>query len=59
MQMLTHYAGLAYNISEPTLKRWRASQGQDVSPGTTVAWRYPCPLNYEPGTLCSYSFALD
>ena len=57
--LLTHSSGMSYDIFNPVLQKWRASQGQQVSPGKTVAERYDCPLLYEPGTAWGYSPSID
>jgi CubicO group peptidase (beta-lactamase class C family) len=58
-QLLTHSSGLAYDLFNPTIQKWRASQGQSIAPGTTVRERYLGPLLYEPGTDWEYSPAID
>jgi CubicO group peptidase (beta-lactamase class C family) len=58
-QLLTHSSGLAYDLFNPTIQKWRASQGQPIAPGTTVRERYLGPLLYEPGTGWEYSPAID
>ena len=50
---------MSYDIFDPLLQKWRASRGQEVSPGTTIASKYGCPLLYEPGTAWGYSPAID
>jgi CubicO group peptidase (beta-lactamase class C family) len=58
-QLLTHSSGLAYDLFNPTIQKWRQSQGQPIAPGTTVLERYLGPLLYEPGTGWEYSPAID
>ena len=58
-QLLTHSSGLAYDMFNPTIQQWRASQGQPIAPGTTIRERYLGPLLYEPGTGWEYSPAID
>jgi len=54
-QLLTHSSGLAYDMFNPTIQQWRASQGQPISPSTTIREPYLGPLLYEPGTGWEYS----
>jgi CubicO group peptidase (beta-lactamase class C family) len=56
--LLTHSSGLAYDLFNPTIQKWRKSQGQPIAPGTTVQERYLGPLLYEPGTAWEYSPAI-
>ena len=57
--LLTHSSGMSYDIFNPRLQKWRASQGQRLSSGKTVAEKYSCPLLYEPGTGWDYSPSID
>ena len=58
-QLLTHSAGLGYDLFNPTIQKWRRSRGEAIAPGTTVKERYLGPLLYEPGTGWQYSPAID
>ncbi len=58
-QLLTHSAGMAYDLFNPTTQKWRKSQGQEISPGTTIKERYLTPLLYEPGRGWEYSPSID
>jgi CubicO group peptidase (beta-lactamase class C family) len=49
-QLLTHSSGLVYDMFNPTIQQWRASQGQPIEPGVTIRERYLGALPYEPGT---------
>ena len=58
--LLTHSAGLGYDLFHPVIQKWRRSRGQEsIAPGTTVHERYLGPLLYEPGTGWEYSPAID
>jgi len=57
--LLTHSSGMSYDIFNPILQKWRASQGHTLGSGTTVAERHNCPLLYEPGTSWDYSPSVD
>ncbi|MCJ1397015.1 hypothetical protein MMC11_000207 [Xylographa trunciseda] len=57
--LLTHSSGMSYDVFDPVLQQWRASQGQQIGQGKTVASKYDCPLLYEPGTAWGYSPAID
>lgn len=56
---MTHSSGLAYDVFDPTLIKWRAWQKQGCSQGKTVPEKYTFPLLYEPGSKWSYSVGLD
>jgi CubicO group peptidase (beta-lactamase class C family) len=49
-QLLTYSSGLVYDMFNPTIQQWRASQGQPIEPGVTIRERYLGALPYEPGT---------
>lgn len=57
--LVTHTSGLAYDIFDPTLMKWRNWQKKGLSQGKTVPEKYSFPLLYEPGTRWSYSVGLD
>lgn len=57
--LLTHSSGMGYDFVNPILQKWRASQGQTISRGKTIASRFDCPLLFEPGTAWSYSPSID
>ena len=50
---------MSYDLFDPQLQKWRASQGQRPGEGKTIASKYSCPLRYEPGTAWAYSPAID
>ena len=50
---------MSYDLFDLTLQKWRASQGQKVGEGKTVASKFSCPLLYEPGTAWGYSPSID
>ena len=50
---------MSYDIFEPRLQAWRASQGQKPGAGNTIKDKYYCPLLFEPGTSWSYSGGTD
>ena len=58
-RMLTHSSGMGYDLFDPMLMKWRASQGQELGQGKTIQERYSYPLLFEPGTDWRYSPALD
>ena len=58
-QMLTHTAGMAYDLFNVKMIGWRKSRGEQVAPGTTTLERYAGPLIYEPGTSWEYSVGID
>ena len=39
--------------------KWRASRGEQLSPGKTIPEKYTFPLLYEPGEWWSYSVGID
>jgi CubicO group peptidase (beta-lactamase class C family) len=57
--LLTHSAGLGYDLFNPTIQKWRQSRGEAIAQGTTTLERYFGPLLYEPGTGWEYSPAID
>jgi CubicO group peptidase (beta-lactamase class C family) len=57
--LLTHSAGMAYDLFSPPMMKWRKYNGQRIAPGTTIKERYLHPLLYEPGTGWEYSPAID
>ncbi|KAK0107817.1 hypothetical protein ONS96_003607 [Cadophora gregata f. sp. sojae] len=55
-QLLTHSSGIAYDIFDPTLTRWRASRGEQPSLGAgDMIYRGTVPLLFEPGESYAYS----
>ena len=58
-QLLTHSAGLGYDLFNPMLQKWRKSRGERTGVGETIQERYLGPLLYEPGTGWEYSPAMD
>lgn len=48
--LLTHSSGLAYDLFNPMIQKWRRSRGEPIGHGTTTLKRYLGPLLYEPGT---------
>ncbi|KAH7397682.1 beta-lactamase/transpeptidase-like protein [Cadophora sp. MPI-SDFR-AT-0126] len=55
-QLLTHSSGIAYDIFEPNLMRWRASRGEQASLGSgDMIYRGTVPLLFEPGESYAYS----
>ena len=50
---------MSYDIFDPNLVAWRASQGQKPGAGDTIKEKYLCPLIYEPGTSWMYSAGTD
>ena len=50
---------MSYDIFEPKLQAWRASQGQKPGAGNTIKEKYSCPLLFEPETSWSYSGGTD
>ena len=56
--LLTHSAGLSYEMMSPLLLRFRAQRGEKPDAGLTVVERN-APLLYEPGTSWSYGTSLD
>jgi CubicO group peptidase (beta-lactamase class C family) len=50
---------MSYDIFNPILQKWRASQGHVMGSGATVMERHNCPLLYEPGTSWEYSPSVD
>ena len=57
--LITHSAGLSYDIFNPVLQKWRASRGEKPGHGKTVFEKYGTPLTYPPGEKWEYSCALD
>jgi CubicO group peptidase (beta-lactamase class C family) len=57
--LLTHSAGMAYDLFSPPMMKWRKFNGQPIAPGTTLLERYLNPLLYEPGTSWEYSPGID
>ena len=57
--LLTHSSGIAYDLFDPTLQKYRAFQGKGLSKGKTVQEKYLYPLLYEPGTAWSYGASID
>ena len=56
---MTHSSGLSYDLFDPKLMEWRASQNQKIDQGQTIPERYSFPLLYEPGTAWMYSVGVD
>ena len=57
--LLTHSAGMAYDLFSPPMMKWRKYNGQRIAPGSTIRERYLNPLNYEPGESWEYSPGID
>ena len=57
--LLTHSAGMVYDLFSPPMMKWRKYNGQRIAPGTTIRERYLNPLLYEPGTNWEYSPGID
>lgn len=57
--LLTHSAGMAYDLFSPPMMKWRKYNGQRIAPGSTIKERYLNPLLYEPGTGWEYSPGID
>ena len=57
-QLLTHTAGLSYDVFSPLLRKWRAYRGEAPGSGADMG-RFTYPLIYEPGTSWEYSCAYD
>jgi len=57
--LLTHSAGMAYDLFSPPMTKWRKYKGEKIAPGTTIKSRYLNPLLYEPGTNWEYSPGID
>ncbi|KAH7346744.1 beta-lactamase/transpeptidase-like protein [Rhexocercosporidium sp. MPI-PUGE-AT-0058] len=58
--LLTHSSGIAYDIFDPMLTRWRASRGEKASLGAgSLIHRCTVPLLFEPGESYAYSTGLD
>ncbi|KAH6713591.1 beta-lactamase/transpeptidase-like protein [Leptodontidium sp. MPI-SDFR-AT-0119] len=58
--LLTHSSGIAYDIFDPTLTRWRVSRGEQPSLGAgPLIHRCSVPLLFEPGESFAYSSGLD
>ena len=53
--MLSHSSGLAYDIFDPKLQKWRRSRGEkaDFTAGTLLH-RITTPLVFEPGEAFEY-----
>lgn len=57
--LLTHTAGLAYDLAEPDLMRWSAFQGRK---STNLSWDvdgFAVPLLFKPGEGWKYGVSLD
>ena len=57
--LLTHSAGMIYEMKSDKLQRYRAYRSEPVAPGTTVPEKFSAPLLYEPGTGWLYSTSID
>ncbi|KAI9163528.1 beta-lactamase [Paramyrothecium foliicola] len=57
--LLTHSAGLGYDLVNPQLKRYQAYRGRQLSHGPTLEERLDLPLLYEPGTSWEYGCSVD
>lgn len=57
--LLTHSSGLAYDIFDPRLMKWRAWQQKGLSQGKTIPEKYTYPLVFEPGSEWAYGVGLD
>ncbi|KAK8170883.1 beta-lactamase/transpeptidase-like protein [Phyllosticta citrichinensis] len=57
--LLTHSSGICYDMMHPLLQAWRASRGEEPSPGGTIASRFYTPLVFEPGSGWMYGPGID
>ncbi|MCJ1264134.1 hypothetical protein MMC22_004005 [Lobaria immixta] len=57
--LLSHTSGHEYDWSSPLLQKWRASRGETLFSGPTIADKSTLPLLFEPGTSWAYGAGLD
>lgn len=58
-QLLTHTTGLAYDLSDELLMKWRRAVGKDLINMTWTLEGFSTPLLFPPGTDWSYGTGID
>lgn len=58
-QLLTHTTGLAYDLSDELLMKWRRAVGKDLINMTWTLEGFSTPLLFAPGTDWSYGTGID
>jgi CubicO group peptidase (beta-lactamase class C family) len=57
--LLTHTAGLAYDVADPDLQRWSASTGRTATCNDWSLAGFATPLKFPPGSAWCYGTATD
>lgn len=57
--MLTHSAGLTYDLWNPAVAKYRSKRGETPGTGATMETNFKYPMVYQPGTFWGYSSAID
>ena len=58
-RLLTHSAGLVYDLMDADIQRYQKAVGFDAPPGSAVPQRFGYALSFEPGSAWMYGTGLD